>query len=925
MKGKTGNQLAAVSLWLCFAMALSGGNALAQRWDYTNIITDQQQSGQYPNLLADAAGNLHATYWNELEDRLVYAIRNNFTGQWTFEPIASDAGFRCALKLDSQQRPTIAFFANSAGKMKLMYGVRTTAGVWNIEQVSDSTWGNYGPNWQFANTRPQASLDLLLMPNGSPRIVFFDARFDGCFLGSTIGYEMQWAIRQGPGVWSINSFGNLPNLPYDLGWESCESTYSGERYGEFCKAYLTPGGFPQIFAFAKTSGVFKRWFATVADPETFQFGHDTLDNNERIIKFQTQSPDPKWYPKCSFEGLSVDMTPDSAMHFVYASSDAYGTNGQTILTQLINGAYTVMNHNCFVLSYLRLNADGSRDTLINFANSLTPADPFKYRTFSHITHRGSDTLYFSVANPTDNEYRVYYSFDGGDTWQESQLMTAPGILRMAAPLAVTGNTLHALAFDSETNRLLHGTHAADMTGSWSLTPITNTDARGASMAACLDPTTPEDVHVAYSDWLSQILVYGKRTAGVWAWDTVNSSPSRANRINLAVHPATGRPTIVYSGELTNQVTAATRTGGIWTLSPIDVSTPGDYLSMAASQTGDTLHIAYYDPANRALRYARSLNGSWVLPVETIDTDLDDRIGEHAHVALDRAGIPHIAYLRTYITGTMQDSVKLRLARRLAQNQWQRTDVAEDENWAVVGSVSLRFGSDNQPRVAFYRFDPFTDSVFTYAWRDAQNVWHQSSMQSLFQGAESMPISFVLDSLDHPLLVFGMQTVPADVQMATFGTPQASQFNWFPVDNNLPNGQIAQVFNLLQDGNRLVIVGRKNRVGDRGLAMLEMPDYRQWLQTTGTATGITVEGTLQAVLYPNPASASAQLRIQQPTGGTAVLQVTDVQGRIVLTQNVPLPNGEAQVQLPIADWAPGIYTYTLRTELGTVAGKLVRIP
>jgi hypothetical protein len=244
---------------------------------------------------------------------------------------------------------------------------------------------------------------------------------------------------------------------------------------------------------------------------------------------------------------------------------------------------------------------------------------------------------------------------------------------------------------------------------------------------------------------------------------------------------------------------------------------------------------------------------------------------------------------------------------------------------VIGGVNLRFGSDNQPRVAFYRFDALTDSVFTFAWRDALGAWHHTSMQSLFQGAESMPLTFVLDSLDRPWMAFSMQTIPDDLQMASLGVAAPNQYAWFPVDNNLNNGQIALEYALLQDGTRFRIVGRKNKPGNRGLGILEMPDWTIWTQTVGTTPAVAQPAGLQVLAYPNPSQQVAFIRTHSLTLEPLTLTVTDLQGRTVFTATQLPETQNATFTLPVADWVPGVYTYTVRGESGVATGKLVRVP
>ncbi|MEL7195776.1 MAG: hypothetical protein AAFO96_25315, partial [Bacteroidota bacterium] len=70
-------------MWMCLSFS-SLLHAQVLNWTFDNIVTDVQESGAAPQLLADAQGNLHATYWQQITDQLYYGFRDVQTGEWTF-------------------------------------------------------------------------------------------------------------------------------------------------------------------------------------------------------------------------------------------------------------------------------------------------------------------------------------------------------------------------------------------------------------------------------------------------------------------------------------------------------------------------------------------------------------------------------------------------------------------------------------------------------------------------------------------------------------------------------------------------------------------------------------------------------------------------------------------------------------------------
>jgi hypothetical protein len=63
--------------------------------------------------------------------------------------------------------------------------------------------------------------------------------------------------------------------------------------------------------------------------------------------------------------------------------------------------------------------------------------------------------------------------------------------------------------------------------------------------------------------------------------------------------------------------------------------------------------------------------------------------------------------------------------------------------------------------------------------------------------------------------------------------------------------------------------------------------------------------------PNPASSEALIRFVLSQSETAVLEVRDLQGRIMMTKDYgTLAAGEHNERLDVSTWAAGTYTYTL---------------
>ncbi len=76
-------------------------------------------------------------------------------------------------------------------------------------------------------------------------------------------------------------------------------------------------------------------------------------------------------------------------------------------------------------------------------------------------------------------------------------------------------------------------------------------------------------------------------------------------------------------------------------------------------------------------------------------------------------------------------------------------------------------------------------------------------------------------------------------------------------------------------------------------------------------------TNDVVLYPNPAHDQLHITLQGVTADN--IKISDIQGRIVTQLSV---NGQSNLQLPLVNFAPGIYIATIQTPNGVIVRKFV---
>lgn len=198
----------------------------------------------------------------------------------------------------------------------------------------------------------------------------------------------------------------------------------------------------------------------------------------------------------------------------------------------------------------------------------------------------------------------------------------------------------------------------------------------------MDPSG--DLHLSYYEAGSQHVRYAWRSAGGGPWNVSDVDRGLRDGFNELAVDRFGAVHLAYSLD-TGALRYARRTGGSWTIEPVD---PGvilaRYESIAVDRDGHP-HIAYYGIGN--LRYAVKSGTAW--SVEVVDSR--DYVGWFSRVRLDSGGRPHIAYY---------DSTNRSLDYAVRGATGWSTSVADasgDCGW----DPSIAIGPDDLPRIAYY--------------------------------------------------------------------------------------------------------------------------------------------------------------------------------------------------------------------------------
>ncbi|MCS7086527.1 MAG: hypothetical protein NZ534_10700, partial [Bacteroidia bacterium] len=421
------------------------------QWSYERVHADGYESGAYPEMIAGADGTLHLTYWDEVNDLLMYR-RKPAGGDWSSPEVVAPGGYRSSPAVSPNGTTAVAFFQNVGGQMRLRYAIRSENGTWTHYKPTDIDLGPYGPKHRNQSGFLQASVALRFMDDGNPFIAFFDAKYSA---GSTniadFEMRMKQAYLEGDDPnWRIRSF---PNIPYVYNYVNDAALgpeiRRGARTGEFCQVLPPLAGEVDVWTVGAYNGHIYRfrrpWFTH--NPDAWVV--DTIDTVAQRIPLPNYDPNRlgRFLTYHYFEGLSVVRTPDMNVHYTAGISEQYGRNG---------GAINVGDMR-LRLVYGKVAPDGTKTVAF-----LAPEDN-QYRSHTCLAASDSLRLFVSYAQRDTHWYKLAYSVNGGQSWTTRRL--APAVAPdMKAPLVVVGDTLHCVYYDAGAGRLYYGRRPVNSPG-----------------------------------------------------------------------------------------------------------------------------------------------------------------------------------------------------------------------------------------------------------------------------------------------------------------------------------------------------------------------------------------------------------------------------------------------------------------------------
>ena len=295
----------------------------------------------------------------------------------------------------------------------------------------------------------------------------------------------------------------------------------------------------------------------------------------------------------------------------------------------------------------------------------------------------------------------------------------------ATSLAIDSKDRPHIAYRDYVN---NDTKYAHWTGSsWEIEVVDSENQSGLRVSLAVDSN--DSPHLAYysscDDSKPPLLRYANKTSVSWQVATLHSveycDGSSYTSIALDSHD---RPHMAYAAKPSHNLWYVNWSGASWNLEVVDTYPCSDDFASIAIDSNDLPHISYYSGTEKGLKYAfysHSPMGGWEWTTELVDSG---NVGMFTSLALDHQDRPHISY--TSDTSGPPITHNLYYAH-FADGYWSLETV--DTEW-VVYETSIALDRCGMPHIA-YQAAPsgIDDSDLRHAWKPCINPLPDLVIQS----------------------------------------------------------------------------------------------------------------------------------------------------------------------------------------------------
>lgn len=546
--------------------------------------------GQYSSIAVDASNKAYISYLDASNSDLKLA--NNTTGSWSNETIDSvgDVGMYSAIAIDNTSNIHISYFDDSNDHLKYAHG---TPGSWAFETVDNNTSGKYTSIAIDADNNVQISYHAW----------FIETIDAGLGTGKYTAYLKH--ASGSSGNWGIENIISSEEDP-DAGKYSSIAVSGSGLTQQIYISYLGNLATLTVADYAiHAPNLVADWRQQTVETREVIGTHTAiaLDSNDKAhIGYVHESDSDLKYASNSSGAWQTEVI-DDVVHQIASTSITVDTSGQAHITYYGHGDWQVGSAE--VLNYAKHYADNSN-----------PLDP---KSWSIDTLDNSTTVgRHSSLVLDDNDYAhiAYRDEDNGDLLYTTNA-PAGNWSTVTIDNSNYAGKYPAIALDSNGNVHVsylyeHFTIVSDInlryvtnaSGSWQIETIDASGYVGEYTDIAVDSN--DSVHISYFDLENGDLKYANGNAGSWNSETVDTVGYTGMYTSLALD-SNENIHISYYGWTTATVTSflkyANNTSGYWTTENVNSGGKVGKYSSLAIDSGDKVHISYYDEANSTLLYA----------------------------------------------------------------------------------------------------------------------------------------------------------------------------------------------------------------------------------------------------------------------------------------------------------------------------------
>jgi serine/threonine protein kinase len=252
--------------------------------------------------------------------------------------------------------------------------------------------------------------------------------------------------------------------------------------------------------------------------------------------------------------------------------------------------------------------------------------------------------HYTYYNNQDTVKQLFYSVKSpGGNWETRSVLSSKIQILGDVGMVLDASDQAYFVFQSRTDRKLWFARPSGSTWTYELIDKADVfnDSQPDGCALSLQMNPSGQMALAYYD-KGIGLKYREASSGKAlpqaAIELADATPGAGGFPSLAFD-SSGNPHIIYYDLNQGTLNHAVRVSGQWKTEIIDRGGVGRCTSLAIDQK-DRLHVSYMDGSQSKLKYINGSFGSWSEP-KILDDTADT--GVFSSIALDNAGLPHIAY------------------------------------------------------------------------------------------------------------------------------------------------------------------------------------------------------------------------------------------------------------------------------------------